>query len=272
MAKVLINFANQVFAKSQRRNTLSALSVGKFDRAISYTPKDIDRNFFRDNRRILSRVKGAGYWLWKPYFICRTLGMLREDDFLFYCDAGAYFIDSIDGLADTARRTGQDIISFDVGFIEKNYTKRDAFRLMGCDAPDYTDTAQRLASFILLRKREFSMNFAAEFLEYARDERILTDMENALGYPNYPGFVAHRHDQSIFSLLTKRYRLPAHRDPSQWGNGGEANYPDSQYRQLIEHTRQRNFSVWLKTKALVQHLFPQREERSGGRRGEAADA
>ncbi|MCB0292849.1 MAG: hypothetical protein KDH97_21525, partial [Calditrichaeota bacterium] len=77
MAKVLINFANGFFAKSQQLNTRTALAVGGFDKAISYTPKDIDRVFYRDNRRILSRVKGAGYWLWKPYFICKTLKTLR---------------------------------------------------------------------------------------------------------------------------------------------------------------------------------------------------
>lgn len=267
MAKVLINFANRFFAKSQQLNTRSALAVGGFDKAISYTPKDIDRRFYRENRRILSRVKGAGYWLWKPYFICRTLETLQEDDFLFYCDAGAYFINSIDGLLDTARRTGQDIMPFDVGFIEKTYTKRDAFRLMNCDAPAYTDTTQRLASFILLRNTRIARNFAAEFLDFARDERILTDMENELGYPNYPGFVAHRHDQSIFSLLTKRYLLPAHRDPSQWGNGGEANYPHSQYGQLIAHTRKRNLSIWLKVRELSQALFPPPQSGTSKHRG-----
>ncbi|MCB9090532.1 MAG: hypothetical protein H6628_19740 [Calditrichae bacterium] len=255
MAKVLINFANGFFAKSQQLNTRTALEVGGFDKALSYTPKDIDRVFYQDNRRILSRSKGAGYWLWKPYFIRHTLDTLREDDFLFYCDAGAYFIDSIDGLVDTARNRSQDIIPFDVGFIEKSYTKRDAFRLMGCDTLAYTDTAQRLASFILFRNTRFTRDFVAEFLDFARDERILTDRENELGYPNYPGFVAHRHDQSIFSLLTKRHRLLAHRDPSQWGNGGEANYPHSQYGQLIEHTRNRNLSVWLKIRELSQAVF-----------------
>lgn len=258
MAKVLINFANGFFEKSQRQNTRTALTVGRFDRAVSYTPKDIDPDFFRENRRILSRTKGAGYWLWKPYFICNTLQTLREGDFLFYCDAGSYFVDAIDALIDTARRTGRDIIPFDVGFIEKNYTKRDAFRLMGCDTPAYTDTVQRLASFILFRNTRFTRDFAAEFLEFARDERILTDMDNTMGFPDYPGFVAHRHDQSIFSLLTKRYQLPAHRDPSQWGNGGEADYPQSQYGQLIEHTRKRNFSVILKARELTRALFPHR--------------
>jgi hypothetical protein len=30
------------------------------------------------------------------------------------------------------------------------------------------------------------------------------DMDNTLGQPNYPEFYDHRHDQAIFSLLTKK--------------------------------------------------------------------
>ena len=72
MTKVLINFANGFFYKSQRYNTKTGLGIGGFDKATSYTPKDIDREFFKQNRQILSRSKGAGYWLWKPYFIKKT--------------------------------------------------------------------------------------------------------------------------------------------------------------------------------------------------------
>jgi hypothetical protein len=28
-----------------------------------------------------------------------------------------------------------------------------------------------------------------------------------MGLPDYPDFIAHRHDQSVFSLLTKRYEI-----------------------------------------------------------------
>ncbi len=255
MTKVLINFANRFFYKSQRYNTKTGLEVGGFDKAISYTPNDIDHEFFKQNRRILSRVKGAGYWLWKPYFIVKTLNQLRNGDFLLYCDSGTHFINSIDALVDTSQILDQDIIPFDVGFIEKIHTKRDTFILMNCDTPAYTDTAQRLASFILFKKSKVTIDFSREYLEFARDERILTDLENEMGYPNYPEFEAHRHDQSIFSLLTKQYNLLAHRDPSQWGNGGEQAYPHSQYEQLIMHTRAKNISVSLTFIKLAQNLF-----------------
>ena len=45
----------------------------------------------------------------------------------------------------------------------------------------------------------------SEYLYYAQDKRIITDDPNELGYNNYEGFRDHRHDQSILSLLTKKY-------------------------------------------------------------------
>jgi hypothetical protein len=79
-----------------------------------------------------------------------------------------------------------------------------------------------------------------EFLNYAQDERLLTDMENQLGYPNYEGFHEHRHDQSILSLLSKKYGLMAFRDPSQFGNQMIHLHPESHYGQLMIATRARN--------------------------------
>jgi hypothetical protein len=67
---------------------------------------------------------------------------------------------------------------------------------------------------------------------------LITEMKGTVG-PDYSDFVAHRHDQSIFSLLTKRYGLVAYRDPSQYGNDLREEYPASTYGQLIDLTRSR---------------------------------
>lgn len=243
MRKVLINYADGLFAKSQKLNTQTGLAIAGFQQALAYQFSDIDSQFLAENRWTLTRSKGAGYWLWKPYFIQKTLQQLSEGDFLFYCDAGARFINSIDPLVQVIKNTGQDVIPFDVGLAEKLFTKRDAFVLMDCDKEKYSETTQRQASFILIRKSPVSMAFIRDYLNFATDIRILTDIPNEMGLPDYPGFVGHRHDQSIFSLLSKKYQLTAHRDPSQWGNGGEDKYPDSCYGQLIDHTRKRNVSI-----------------------------
>lgn len=237
--RVLINFATLKFYAAQQHNAQTALSVGGFDQAICYGPWDIDRNFRARNRSLLRARIGAGYWLWKPYFIKRALGLLSQGDFLFYCDSGSHFVDRIDPLIEVANRTQQQVIPFDLIHLERCYTGREIFILMGCDAARFTDTRQRLGGFILLQKSAFAENFVDEFLELAQDPCLIADMTSTIG-PEHPDFVAHRHDQSIFSLLTKRYGLTAYRDPSQYGNEMREEYPESTYGQLIELTRSRS--------------------------------
>ncbi len=240
--KLLINYANNKYKSSQKLNSKSGLEVGAFDKVISYSPKDIDTDFFQQNKSILSQKEGNGVWLWKPYFIKKSLETLNNNDFLFYSDSGAYFIDSIDPLINISLEYGQDIIPFELfPHLEREWTKRDTFILMDCDTRSFTDTRQRLSGFILWKKSEFTMNFINEYLQYAKDEKIITELENQCGYPNYPDFRAHRHDQSLFSLLSKKYQLNAYRDPTQWGNGLMEEYPTSNYNQIIESTRRKGF-------------------------------
>jgi hypothetical protein len=255
MKKVLINYANAYFYKSQKINSQSGLEVGLFDEVISYSPKNIDRNFMSKNKHILQCSRGNGYWLWKPYFIKKTLEQLNEGDFLFYCDSGAYFIKPITSLIDLSLDTNQDIIVFDLQLKESVYTKRDAFILMDCDTPKYSESNQRLGSFSLWRKTKNSMKFLEEYLAYAQDDRIITDLENQCGAPNYPSFKDHRHDQSILSLLSKKYNIEAYRDPSQWGNKVIENYPNSQYKQIIEHTRAKEIPLYRKILNNFKHFL-----------------
>ena len=238
---VLINYANAAYRKSQRLNSKTAIEVGGFDKVISYGPRDIDSSFYQKNRHILSQWRGNGYWLWKSYFIKKSLELLTNNDFLFYCDSGSYFINSINSLIDSCQYAGQGMIPFELQHVEKYWTKRDTFILMNCDQPEYTKSKQRLASFSLWRKTASTLDFVTDWLTYGQDARIITDLQNQMGHPNYPGYRDHRHDQSIFSLLSKQYQLEAYRDPSQWGNEVVVDYPHSTYPQLINLTRKRQF-------------------------------
>jgi len=240
--KLLINYANDIYKSSQKLNTKTGLNIGNFDEVISYSPKNIDRDFFAQNKKVLSQKKGNGYWLWKPYFIKKSLESLNIGDFLFYCDSGAYFIKPINSLIELSLDSDQDIIPFELDIhIESKWTKRDAFILMDCDSPDFINTRQRLSGCILFKKSNTTMDFISEYLEYAKDERIISDIENQCGLDNYPDFVSHRNDQSIFSLLTKKYGLDAYRDPSQWGNSSTQFYKTSKYEQFIVVTRRKGF-------------------------------
>lgn len=215
---IAINYANKDFEKAQKLNLKTAIEWGA-DKVIGYTPQDIDAEFAEKNKDILSARKGNGYYLWKPYFLNKAYKELKDGDYLIYTDAGSIYVNKIQYLIDCMEKEELDIMVFSLEqeMLEKKYTKRDAFLIMDCDNTDFTDTPQTIGGYVVLKKSYFVENFLAEDLTYAQDYRMITEAENTLGKPNYDGFVAHRHDQSVWSLMSKKYKLKRFRDPSQFG-------------------------------------------------------
>lgn len=204
MKTVLVTYATPSFAVYQTINTLTARRAG-FDECRAFGPADLDPVFVRANANVLAAPRGAGYWLWKPWLVARELGRLGDGDVLVYADAATHFVRPITPILDLLENADGDVLVFGEGFRESQYTKRDAFVLMDCDASEYVDSPQRFASVFAVRRWADTLRFAEEYLAYALDPRILTDAANVMGLPDYPDFIAHRHDQSVFSLLTKRY-------------------------------------------------------------------
>jgi hypothetical protein len=105
---------------------------------------------------------------------------------------------------------------------------------MNLDQREIWNSMQRLASFVFLKKTPMTVRFVTEWLAYAQDPRVISDV-NSTFRKDYPEFVDHRHDQSILSLMSKKYSLSGLPDPSQWGepwkNGTYG------YMQVIQHTR-----------------------------------
>ena len=59
----------------------------------------------------------------------------------------------------------------------------------------------------IYKKSNISEIFLEKLLYYSQDKRIITDDPNTLGFPNYDGFIENRHDQTVLSLLIKKFRL-----------------------------------------------------------------
>ena len=203
---VAISYGDEKYSNQLQFNGKSAFEFAKVDEFYGYTPKDIDPQFQKKNSYILEKGRGNGYWLWKPYFLYKTLKeKLNYGDFLIYSDAAIIYVDLAQKLVDFLNEKKLDMYLHRLPHLEKQYTKRDAFILLGVDAPFYAETGQFNAAFQIYRKSKFTEFFIGEYLYYAQDKRIITDDANELGVGNYEGFRDHRHDQSILSLLTKKY-------------------------------------------------------------------
>ena len=203
---VAISYGNDLYKKQLQVNKKSAIEVGEVDEYYSYGPNDIDPVFREKNKDILNRKRGNGYWIWKSYFINKTMiEKLNYGDYLIYTDAGILYMNSSHLLIDFMKKQKANMWAYKLTILEKTYTKRDAFILMDADTPYYYDTNQYMAGIQIYKKTKHTIKFIQEYLHYSQDQRIVTDDPNTLGKENYPGFKDNRHDQTVFSLLIKKY-------------------------------------------------------------------
>lgn len=196
---------------------------------------DIETWFSIAHQEILTQKRGAGYWLWKPYFINRILQKLTDSDVLFYSDSGSFFIRRMEPIFQAVCDDIRGVIGFRLagGHLEKHYTKRDLLKYMNMDGTENSNTPQRMASFMCFRGTDFAKSMVGEYLELAKTPHLITDTPNKDGWDEH-GFQGHRHDQSIWSLLTKKYDVTILPDPTQWGvQHGE----NGEEHQFLIHTR-----------------------------------
>lgn len=210
-----VNYSDHNFSTQQNYAAISAITFGKVKSLTLYGPPDIDFTFRVSNKRILDENRGAGLWLWKPYFIFRKLKELKNNEYLLYSDSGAVLLKPVTLLLEELELTGQDLAAFELPLIEKQWTKQVLLDNLNCNSPKFADSNQRLSSFHFIKKTSWSMDFYKEYLDHCCVWENISD--DYCGVVNSVNFIDHRHDQSIFSLLTKIAGLKSMKDPSQLG-------------------------------------------------------
>lgn len=204
------------FSNFKIRNQETALKIGKVDKFFAFGPEDIEPEFYQKNEKVLSQKRGAGLWLWKPYFFYRVLNQMQENEILLYTDAASYFIKNIFRLIRYFETTGQNIMGFDLPLQSDQWTKEETFILMNATKSERLAN-QISASFILIKKTKDTLNFAKEWLDHCCNIELMSEV---IFYPhikNSNNFISHRYDQSIFSILYIKHGFKSYRDPSQFG-------------------------------------------------------
>jgi len=216
MKKVFMTYAEGSFVKNQKFALKMAKIRGGFDSVIGYAREDIDTEFYRHNDIILNTKIGAGYWLWKPYFIYKALKELNHGDVLVYGDAGSFFCKDINIILNELKPYNQNVMAFELPLIEAQWTKQELFINMGCNEDSYKYSNQLNGSFHLVVKSEVSLTFYKEYLELScRRANISDDFDKNVTQDE--SFINHRYDQSVFSLLYKKYNFKGFKDPTQFG-------------------------------------------------------
>ncbi len=131
-----ISYGDDNFKRSRERIYHEALNANLFKTITIYTPESIPE-FIESHRDFIHKnSRGGGYWIWKSYVIQQKLQELGDGEYLFYADAGSslieaniqylpIFLDYID--------EGNDILCFQLGHLERDWTKADLFDYVSVD-------------------------------------------------------------------------------------------------------------------------------------------
>lgn len=238
MKKYFLSYATSYnrFGALRDNHVKSFLCHKNFDYYYILDERSIKEDYKDRHKEIFNSSRGAGYWLWKPYLIDRLLDKIEFGDIIMYCDGLISQKESLEPIFNFIK--DKDILPFFINCgkkgTEKLACKRDTLILMNCDNEnifnkEYSD--QYGASYLFIRKTEKSTKLIKQWLFFCEDERAISDNPNVLGLPNYPEFIDHRHDQSILSLLCKKYDIVPIYDITQCGNS----YRVEDWGQLLVH-------------------------------------
>jgi hypothetical protein len=190
------------------RLAASASECGWFDEIYALT--DTQRHFAIEELHrkhgdfIDANLSVFGYWIWKPFLVRHFLDHINEGDILFYIDSGcelsALGAARFDGFIALIER--YQALFFNTPAEEITRTKRSVFDDLGGEHCELTKQVQ--ATWFGLKNTARVRGLVDDWLTLSSHNSYKYLDDSASKLEEYPGFVAHRSDQSILSLLVKR--------------------------------------------------------------------
>ena len=196
------------YHKAVNRICNEAKDLNFFDKIIGKTDLDLknDYEFWSMHQKFIEENKtGYGFWLWKSYLIKKQLEEMNFNDILIYCDAGCQLnkngLDRLNKYVGLVNESEYGIIGFQMGYIEHSWTKMDT--IIELDGLKESESGQLVGGIVILRKCDHTIDLVNKWYSYGSNYHLIDDSMSI--QPNDKIFKDHRHDQSIFSILRKKY-------------------------------------------------------------------
>jgi len=202
------SYGDSSYINSKNRIYNEAKNIG-FDDVNVYGPENLPEDFLKKTYPYITHPRGAGYWLWKAFFLKQTFDKMSNDDICIYADAGCHV--NIHGKKrlqeyfNLIENDDSGILSFDLGeFKEKMFTNEKVFEYFNISESntDIRDTGILVGGILYIRKCKNTTHLINEYYRVAVERPDLFSDEHN-NYKRKPEFRDHRHDQSIFSILRK---------------------------------------------------------------------
>lgn len=172
-----------------------------------------------ENPNLFAQPRGFGYWIWKYYLLLDAMKHLPDGDHLIYLDAGIAPVADMTHWFKEITQFESCFFRPDPAHLAAHWTKRDCFIQLECDAPTYHNApilSAGIQSYIVGDKARDFLSLVKSSMQISG---VLDDSANQLAGENLPGFVEHRHDQSVLSLLVSKHQHPVLIEPTQYGVG-----------------------------------------------------
>ena len=190
------------------RIELQARNSQFFDSVSCLKESDLPIDYLKANEKMLrEEILGFGYWMWKSFITKMALERIDDNDILVYMYAGCTI--NLEGQKRFYEYIKMLVISrfsnlsFETGQKEIQYTKGDLFNYFHVtDNEIIKNSGMLIATTFFIQKDSESVKLVNEWYTLCHNNSSLID-NSPSNYPNDKEFIAHRFDQSIFSLLRK---------------------------------------------------------------------
>ena len=223
MKKIFISFADSRLVTPRNRLKRQAYKLNFFDKIFIADESNLDQDFrylYKD--KLTPDNRGYGYWSWKPQIVSQEILQAKDGDLIMYSDIGSHL--NVNGKKrlfqyfDMVEKSKSGILafSFDLNICPfsltgykvfdypiMNWTKGDLIDFFCIrNKPDLLSTQTIWAGAFVIKVCDSSRDLFTQWTSVIDHDFSLIDDSQSLA-PNLPGFVEHRHDQAIFSILCR---------------------------------------------------------------------
>ena len=223
----LSSFYSSDLKRSAGRFEKQAKQMEVYDQIHIFNQDDLNEDFKKYIASLLKlgKIRGYGHWVWQTYIHQKVLSKMNDGDIYHWCDIGCHLnkkgVTRLKEYIQIVKKNDNGCLFFsymkpnlDKEFynyqfpqnLEYQYTKSDLIKYFNLNYSDeIIQTPQVWGGSFFLRKCKISEALMKEHYNITRNRYdLIDDDESKFVEESLPGFIAHRHSQSVLSILAKK--------------------------------------------------------------------
>lgn len=205
----LVTYGSRHFSRRAQVLADDAMRTGWFATARVFSREDLDPDFKHAHGRFLRmRKRLGGYGIWKPQIILQMMRDMQDGEIVLYLDAGCEVnVRAAARFRDYLRATEQSPLGLftyttTLG-AQVQWTKGDLVQKVAPWFQGRVDEVlqepQHITGIIFVQKIASAVDFMEQWRSLMGNYRLIDDSPSRAR--NSSGYVEHRHDQSVFSMM-----------------------------------------------------------------------